>query len=145
LLVTKLGIVGKLEPINEPQAALPRIAVGELVAFLSHARRALSVSAGVARSEETARSRPQIVGGELPLRGASVGIEPHAAARHGQIELVAEDDVNKRYTVREKNGKMTTIYWNPQKNAPEVVAGDFSAIPTAPVAPAEAPPETERK
>src|SRR5436190_255877 len=31
----------------------------------------------------------------------------------GQFELVAEDDVNKRYTVREKqNGKLTTIYWN---------------------------------
>src|SRR5690348_10862499 len=48
----------------------------------------------------------------------------------GQIEMVAEDDANKRYTVREKkNGKLTTIYWDAKKNAPEVIPGDFSAIP----------------
>ena len=48
----------------------------------------------------------------------------------GQIEMVKEDADNKRYTVREKrSGKLTTIYWNAKKNAPEVVEGDFSAIP----------------
>jgi hypothetical protein len=48
----------------------------------------------------------------------------------GQLELVAEDDAKKRYTVREKqSGKMTTIYWDERKKAPEVIPGDFSAIP----------------
>ncbi len=60
----------------------------------------------------------------------------------GQFEMVAEDDANKRYTVREKsNGKLTTIYWSEKKKAPETVQGDFSAIPaedSAPAAPAEA-------
>ncbi len=50
----------------------------------------------------------------------------------GQIEMVAQDDANKRYTVREKsNGKLTTIYWDAKKNAPEVIPGDFTAIPAA--------------
>lgn len=61
----------------------------------------------------------------------------------GQFEMVAEDDANKRYTVREKKtGKLTTIFWNEKKKAPEVIPGDFSAIPseTAPEpTPADAP------
>lgn len=49
----------------------------------------------------------------------------------GLIEMVKEDDANKRYTVRAKeNGKLTTIYWDEKKQAPAVVEGDFSAIPT---------------
>ena len=54
----------------------------------------------------------------------------------GQMEMVAEDDVNKRYTVRQKaTGKLTTIYFNKKTQAPEVIEGDFSAIPpeTVPV------------
>lgn len=52
----------------------------------------------------------------------------------GAVEMVAEDDANKRYTVKDKKtGTLTTIYWNAKKNAPEVVAGDFSAIPAEPV------------
>ena len=48
----------------------------------------------------------------------------------GTIEMVAEDDANQRYTVRAKaNGKLTTIYWSEKKHAPEVIEGDFSAIP----------------
>jgi hypothetical protein len=48
----------------------------------------------------------------------------------GVGEMVAEDDVNKRYTVREKqSGKLTTFYWNAKTNSPESVDGDFSAIP----------------
>ena len=59
----------------------------------------------------------------------------------GQIEMVAEDDAGKRYTVREKqNGKLTTIYWNAKTQAPEVVAGDFTAIPAEPAVPPETPP-----
>ena len=54
----------------------------------------------------------------------------------GQIEMVAEDEANKRYTVREKsNGKLTTIYWSEKKKAPEVIPGDFSAIPAEDAAP----------
>jgi hypothetical protein len=50
----------------------------------------------------------------------------------GQFEMVAEDDENLRYTVREKKGgKLTTIYWDAKKQVPEVIEGDFSAIPTA--------------
>lgn len=48
----------------------------------------------------------------------------------GQIEMVAEDDANKRYTVKDKNsGKLTTIYWDEKKKGPVTVPGDFSAIP----------------
>jgi hypothetical protein len=58
----------------------------------------------------------------------------------GQFEMVAEDDVNKRYTVREKqSGKLTTIYWNAKKKAPEVIQGDFSAIPAEDAAPSSEP------
>lgn len=48
----------------------------------------------------------------------------------GQFEIVAEDDVNKRYTVRQKgNGQLTTIYWDAKQGKPLTVMGDFSAIP----------------
>lgn len=58
----------------------------------------------------------------------------------GQFEMKTEDDANKRYTVREKqNGQLMTIYWNEKKQAPEVVAGDFSAIPAEPPAPGAIP------
>lgn len=59
----------------------------------------------------------------------------------GQLELIAEDDVNKRYTIREKKtGKLTTIYWDEKTKAPGIVEGDFTAIPAAPAAPAEPAP-----
>jgi hypothetical protein len=61
----------------------------------------------------------------------------------GNMEMVAEDDANKRYTVKEtKTGKLTTIYWSEKKNAPEVIEGDFSAIPVESPAntPAPEPP-----
>ena len=54
--------------------------------------------------------------------------------------MVVEDDVNKRYTVKEKStGKLTTIYWSTAKSAPEVIPGDFTAIPAEPNAP-DSPP-----
>lgn len=57
----------------------------------------------------------------------------------GTMEMVAEDDANKRYTVKTKaDGSLTTIYWSEKKKAPEVIAGDFSAIPVESAAP-EAP------
>jgi hypothetical protein len=59
----------------------------------------------------------------------------------GQMELVAEDDVQKRYTVKEKqHGTLTTIYWDAKKKAPAVVPGDFSAIPADAGGPAENTP-----
>lgn len=62
----------------------------------------------------------------------------------GTIEMVAEDDANKRYTVKEtKTGKLTTIYWNEKTNKPEVIEGDFSAIPAATPADAAPTPPTE--
>jgi hypothetical protein len=51
----------------------------------------------------------------------------------GNMTMVAEDDVNKRYTVKDtKTGTLTTVYWNEAKQAPEVIQGDFSAIPAPP-------------
>jgi hypothetical protein len=48
----------------------------------------------------------------------------------GNMEMVAEDDVNRRYTIKEtKTGKLTTIYWSEKSRGPEVIEGDFSAIP----------------
>ncbi len=62
-----------------------------------------------------------------PTRAAASAMVTMSA---GQFEMIAEDDVNKRYTVREKdNGKLTTIYWDEKKQAPEIINGDFSAIP----------------
>ncbi len=53
----------------------------------------------------------------------------------GNMTMVAEDDANKRYTVKDaKTGNLTTIYWSEAKKAPEIIQGDFSAIPTAPAA-----------
>ncbi len=53
------------------------------------------------------------------------------SASMGNMEMSAEDDVNKRYTVKEKkSGTMTTIYWDAKKSAPAVIPGDFSAIPS---------------
>jgi hypothetical protein len=67
----------------------------------------------------------------------------------GAMEMVTEDDVNKRYTVKDKKGTLTTIYWNAKKNAPEVIPGDFSAIPpdttTAPGTDSETAPAADRK
>ena len=55
----------------------------------------------------------------------------------GQFEMAAEDDANKRYTVREKkSGSLTTIYWSEKDHAPKTIAGDFSAIPADATAPA---------
>ncbi len=72
------------------------------------------------------------------------------SASRGGMELVAEDDVNKRYTVRDtKSGELTTIYWNGETEAPKVVDGDFSAIPSDtpdadPAAGDVSPPEAGR-
>ena len=55
----------------------------------------------------------------------------------GQFEMVAEDDANKRYTVKEKkSGGLTTIYWSEKDHAPKTVPGDFTAIPAETAAPA---------
>lgn len=58
----------------------------------------------------------------------------------GHFEMVAEDEPGKRYTVREKKtGKLTTIYWSERTKSPEVIEGDFSAIPLPIPAPDSAP------
>lgn len=56
----------------------------------------------------------------------------------GKMTMVAEDDSNKRYTVKESGtGVLTTIYWDEVKKEPVVITGDFSAIPppSVPAAP----------
>ena len=64
----------------------------------------------------------------------------------GQMEMIEEDDANKRYTIRQKpDGKLTTIYWSKKKNAPEIIEGDFSAIPADDAGTADAPPSVEPK
>ena len=64
----------------------------------------------------------------------------------GQMEMISEDDANKRYTVRAKaSGKLTTIYWSEKKHAPEVIEGDFSAIPADAVAASEPAPALPSK
>ena len=63
------------------------------------------------------------------------------------FEMVAEDDANKRYTLKEKSsGKLTTVYWDEKTQRPLTVEGDFSAIPAPAAAdalptPAPAPEE----
>ena len=58
--------------------------------------------------------------------------------------MIAEDDVNKRYTVREKQtGKLTTFYWDAKTNSPKSVEGDFSAIPVETREPEVRPPVPE--
>jgi hypothetical protein len=61
----------------------------------------------------------------------------------GTKEMVAEDDANKRYTIKDtKTGELTTIYWSEKTNKAETIQGDFSAIPVEPPAsalPAPAP------
>ncbi len=62
----------------------------------------------------------------------------------GSMEMVAEDDVNKRYTVKDtKSGELTTIYWSEKTNAPAVIEGDFSAIPVEAPAGEIPPPAPE--
>jgi hypothetical protein len=62
-----------------------------------------------------------------PTRTAAMTMVNFSA---GQIEMVAEDEPGKRYTVREKQtGKLTTIYWSEKTKAPEIIEGDFSKIP----------------
>jgi flagellar basal body-associated protein FliL len=58
------------------------------------------------------------------------------SASAGTLTMVAEDDANKRYTVKDQSGKLITIYWDESKQAPEVIDGDFSAIPVVPAPPA---------
>jgi hypothetical protein len=59
----------------------------------------------------------------------------------GQIEMVKEDQANKRYTVRQKGtGQLTTIYWDAKLKKPMVVQGDFSAIPADAISPSTPAP-----
>ncbi len=72
------------------------------------------------------------------------------SASGGKIAMVAEDDANKRYTVKDtKSGSLTTIYWDDSKKAPKVIPGDFSAIPidsaTGPGPHSEPVPDAEKK
>lgn len=63
-------------------------------------------------------------------------------ASMGQMEMAAQDDANKRYTVREKQtGKLHTIYWDERQKAPQTIEGDFSAIPAASNAPTQPAPD----
>ena len=72
-------------------------------------------------------------------------------ASAGTMEIIAEDNVNKRYTVKDKKtGALTTIYWSEKKKGPEVIQGDFSMIPvdsatTAPESGSVPTPGTEVK
>jgi len=79
-----------------------------------------------------------MLGGKLMQIGEESQKNPARAAAtsmvslsFGAIEMVAEDDVNKRYTVKvAKTGALTTIYWSEKTKTAEIIAGDFSAIPS---------------
>jgi hypothetical protein len=61
-------------------------------------------------------------------------------------DMVAEDDINKRYTLRQKqNGQLVTFYWSSKTQKPESVPGDFSAIPKDAGPSAESTPSPEQK
>jgi hypothetical protein len=50
----------------------------------------------------------------------------------GTMKIVAEDDVKKRYTLKqEPGGALTTIYWDERTSQPKTISGDFSDIPTS--------------
>lgn len=85
-------------------------------------------------------------GGKLKEYGEEAQKNPTRAAASlmvnmsgGQFKMVAEDDVNKRYTVKGPDGSLMTVYWDEATKAPITIPGDFSAIPVAPSIPA--PPE----
>lgn len=67
---------------------------------------------------------------EAEKNPARAGVTVAVKMSGGQMELVAEDDAQKRYTLKDKkSGKLTTFYWDDKKNTLEQVSGDFSAIP----------------
>ena len=62
----------------------------------------------------------------------------------GKMEMTAEDDANRRYTVKEtKSGTLTTIYWDEKTKTAKVIPGDFSAIPAEPAS--ETAPDPDKK
>ena len=73
--------------------------------------------------------------GKIKTWGEGAAKNPSRAAASvlvslGAGEMVAEDDVLKRYTVKEKkSGALTTFYWSKKANGPTQITGDFSAIP----------------
>lgn len=94
-----------------------------------------------------------VLGGKLKKIGETAQNNPTRATAEAVVmvggEMVAEDDVAKRYTVKGPDGKLITFYWNEQTNSPEQVSGDFSAIPANPAVLPAAPeggvssPDTE--
>lgn len=63
----------------------------------------------------------------------------------GQLQIVAEDNEKKRYTLKDsKSGTMTTIYWSAKQNKAITIQGDFSAIPADEDAAPPAPPAAEK-
>jgi hypothetical protein len=63
-----------------------------------------------------------------PARAAALGF---VKVGGGKFEMAAEDELGRRYTVREVGTKkLMTFYWSSKTNALEMVEGDFSAIPS---------------
>ena len=73
------------------------------------------------------------------------------SASGGAMQMDAQDDENKRYTVKDtKSGTLTTIYWDEKTKTAKVIPGDFSAIPTGPATTEPGPateliPDSEKK
>ena len=61
-----------------------------------------------------------------PARGTA---EVAVSASFGALQMVAQDDANKRYTLKDKSGNLTTIYWDETTKSAKTIPGDFSAIP----------------
>jgi len=64
----------------------------------------------------------------------------------GKMEMTAQDDANKRYTVKDtKSGSLTTIYWDEKTKTAKVIPGDFSAIPEDSAPDSEPVPDAGKK
>ncbi len=76
----------------------------------------------VAKFAEDAQKNPTRATAELMV-----------SASGGNFEMTAQDDANKRYTVKDtKSATLTTIYWDEKTKTAKVIEGDFSAIPADP-------------
>jgi hypothetical protein len=91
---------------------------------------------------------PQLkkLAGDMQKNPTRATAEMMVAAGQGTLEMIAQDDVNKRYTIKDKSGSLTTIYWDTKTNSAKHIPGDFSAIPADPAAPDSGPaPDAGKK
>ena len=118
-------------PVNPPSAAAPKKGLGTGAKIgIGCGGLVVLIIIGVIIAGVLGASKLKNYVAEAQKNPARATATTMVSASFGNMEMVAEDEVNKRYTVKDKkSGTLTTIYWSAKKNAPEVVPGDFSAIP----------------